>query len=179
MPKPLLILFAHPAFEKSRVHRAQADAVRGRRGVTVHDLYEAYPDLDIDVPYEQALLGAHDVVVFQHPLYWYAVPPLLKQWMDLVLEHGWAYGSAGRALEGKVLQVATTAGGRAAAYGPEGVNRFTFEEFLRPIEATARLCRMAYRPPWVRAGTHAMTPTDIADAARDYAALLERLQAEG
>ena len=178
MPKSLLILFAHPAFEKSRVHRTLVAAVREQRGVTVHDLYDAYPDHDIDVMHEQTLLTSHDVVVFQHPLYWYSVPPLLKQWMDLVLEHGWAYGSTGRALEGKVLQVATTAGGGASAYGPDGINRFTFEEFLRPIEATARLCRMSYRAPWVRAGTHAMSEADIAVAARDYIALIERLQAE-
>lgn len=179
MPKPVLILFAHPAYEKSRVHRALTAAVRDLPAVTFHDLYEAYPDLDVDVPREQALLQAHDVIVFQHPFYWYSVPPLLKQWMDLVLEHGWAYGSTGRALEGKVLQVATTAGGRESAYGPDGLNRFTFREFLRPIEATARLCRMVFTEPWVRAGTHVMSPADAAAAAQDYVGLIRRLQAEG
>lgn len=28
----------------------------------------------------------------QHPFYWYSTPALLKEWQDLVLEHGWAYG---------------------------------------------------------------------------------------
>ena len=172
MPSRVLILFAHPAYEKSRVHRQLTAAVRTLPNVTFHDLYEAYPDQDIDVPREQALLAAHDVIVFQHPFYWYSVPPLLKQWMDLVLEHGWAYGSTGRALEGKVLQVAMTAGGREMAYGPEGFNRFTFREFLIPVEATARLCRMEFREPWVRAGTHAMTPAETQRAAADYAALI-------
>jgi hypothetical protein len=106
--------------------------------------------------HQQTLLTSHDVAVFQHPLYWYSVPPLLKQWMDLVLEHGWAYGSTGRALEGKMLQVATTAGGRAGAYGPDGLNRFTFEECLRPIEATARLCRMSYQAPCLTAAVIAV-----------------------
>jgi glutathione-regulated potassium-efflux system ancillary protein KefG len=175
MPSRVLILFAHPAYEKSRVHRQLAAAVRSLPGVTFHDLYEAYPDQDIDVAREQALLSANDVIVFQHPFYWYSVPPLLKQWMDLVLEHGWAYGSAGRALEGKVLQVAMTAGGREMAYGPEGFNRFTFREFLIPVEATARLCRMEFREPWVRAGTHEMTPVATQQAAADYATLIQRL----
>jgi glutathione-regulated potassium-efflux system ancillary protein KefG len=172
MPSRVLILFAHPAYEKSRVHRQLAAAVRSLPGVTFHDLYEAYPDQDVDIAREQALLAANDVIVFQHPFYWYSVPPLLKQWMDLVLEHGWAYGSAGRALEGKVLQVAMTAGGREMAYGPEGFNRFTFREFLIPVEATARLCRMEFREPWVRAGTHEMTSTQTQQAAADYAALI-------
>lgn len=178
MPKRVLILFAHPAYEKSRVHEHLVSAARAIEGVTLHDLYEAYPDLDLDIAREQALLLAHDVIVFQHPFYWYSVPPILKQWMDLVLEHGWAYGSQGRALDGKILQVAMTAGGREMAYGPEGFNRYTFREFLAPIEATARLCRMEFREPWVRAGTHVMTPEDAAQAARDYAMLLAQLRAE-
>jgi glutathione-regulated potassium-efflux system ancillary protein KefG len=175
VPAPVLILFAHPAYERSRIHRHLAAAVRDLPGVTFHDLYEAYPDADIDVAREKALLLAHDVIVFQHPFYWYSVPPLLKQWMDLVLEHGWAYGSTGRALEGKVLQVAMTAGGREMAYGPEGFNRHTFREFLVPVEATARLCRMTFNEPWVVAGTHAIPPDGIVRAAADYAALIRRL----
>jgi len=175
MSRPVLILFAHPAYEKSRVHASLAAAVRDLPGVTFHDLYEEYPDLDIDVRREQALLTAHEVVVFQHPFYWYSVPPILKQWMDLVLEHGWAYGASGRALEGKVLQVVMTAGGREQAYGPEGFNRFSFREFLVPVEATARLCRMQFAEPWVVPGTHVMDAAGIAAAATSYAALIRRL----
>jgi glutathione-regulated potassium-efflux system ancillary protein KefG len=36
----VLILFAHPALEKSRVNCRLADAVRRLDGVTFHDLYE-------------------------------------------------------------------------------------------------------------------------------------------
>lgn len=176
MARRVLILFAHPAFERSRVHRRLVRAVRDLPGVTFHDLYEAYPDYDIDVAREQELLLAHDVIVLQHPFYWYSVPPLLKQWFDLVLEHGWAYGSRGDKLAGKEVQVAITSGGREQAYGPEGHNRHSYREFLLPVEATVRLCKMRYNEPWVAAGTHAMTPDVIAKAADDYAALVRRLQ---
>ena len=37
----------------------------------------------------------HDVVIFQFPLFWYSTPPILKQWQDIVLEYGWAYGEGG------------------------------------------------------------------------------------
>lgn len=177
-PNRVLVLFAHPAYEKSRVHRHLARAAQAVPGVTFHDLYETYPDGDIDVGHEQHLLTAHAQVVLQHPFYWYSVPPLLKQWMDLVLEHGWAYGSKGRALEGKVLQVAMTAGGREQAYGPSGNNRHSFREFLLPLEATARLCRMEFREPFVVAGTHAMTSDQSREAAERYAALLQALVEE-
>ena len=81
----ILVLFAHPAFEKSRVNRHLADAVRDLPGITFHDLYEEYPDFEIDVAREQSLLLAHELVVFHHPFFWYSTPPIFKQWQDLVL----------------------------------------------------------------------------------------------
>ena len=51
------------------------DAIAGVEGVTVHDLYESYPD--IDVAREQALVEIHDVIVFHHPMRWYNCPALL------------------------------------------------------------------------------------------------------
>ncbi len=86
----LLVLFAHPAFHKSRVNRVLTRFVKETEGVTFHDLYEAYPDFHIDVAREQALLVRHDVIVFHHPFFWYSTPAILKEWQDLVLEHGWA-----------------------------------------------------------------------------------------
>lgn len=175
----VLVLFAHPALEKSRVNRALVAVVPALRrrlpGLTFHDLYEAYPDFGVDVAHEQALLVAHDVVVLHHPFYWYSTPPLVKQWEDLVLEHGWAYGSQGRMLEGKRLLNVVTVGGGAAAYGPEGYNRFTVRQLLAPIEQTARLCRMTYLPPWVVHGTHRLSDAEVSDTAGRYAALLTRL----
>jgi len=164
----ILILFAHPALERSRVNRQLVRAVRDVEGVTLHDLYEAYPDLDIDVEREQALLLAHDIIVFQHPFYWYSTPAILKEWEDLVLKHGWAYGAEGTALHGKKLVSALTAGGREAAYCGKGYNHFTVRQLLAPIEQTARLCGMDYLPPFVVHGTHALTDSDIAAHAADY-----------
>lgn len=174
MPR-VLVLFAHPALEKSRVHRALVAAVPADPALTFHDLYEEYPRLAIDVGREQELLVAHDIVVFQFPFYWYSTPPILKQWQDLVLEHGWAYGSEGTALRGKTLLCAVSTGGRAEAYEPGGYNRFSVRQLLAPVEQTARLCRMRVLPPWLVSGTHRMQQSDIAGAARAYAALLKAL----
>jgi len=172
----VLVLFAHPSPHKSRVNRVLVRAARGTAGVTVQDLYEEYPDQDIVVEQEQRLLLEHDVIVLQHPFFWYSVPPLLKEWIDLVLEHGWAYGSRGTRLRGKWVMSAITTGGGAAAYGPDGSNRYTVRQFLRPIEQTVRLCRMEYLPPFLVQGTLRMTPETIAAAAADYRRVLEALR---
>ncbi len=162
MPR-VLIEFAHPALERSRVHARLLAHLRSRPGLTLNDLYEHYPDFDIDVPREQALLVDHDVIVFQHPFFWYSTPPLLKQWEDLVLEHGWAYGRSGTALRGKHAMHIITAGGREEAYQHEGYNRFTMRELLAPLEQTAVLCGMTWVPPYVVHGTHRLTEAQIED----------------
>ena len=75
----VLVLFAHPALEKSRVNRHLLRAIEGLPDVTVHDLYEEYPDFQIDAEREQELLRTHDVIVLQHPFYWYSAPALVKE----------------------------------------------------------------------------------------------------
>ncbi|MEZ4255691.1 MAG: NAD(P)H-dependent oxidoreductase [Polyangiales bacterium] len=171
--KRVLILFAHPALEKSRVHRRLVASAKRVSGVTVHDLYQVYPDFDIDVAREQALLTEHDIVVMQHPIYWYSTPALLKQWQDLVLEHGWAYGTGGNALRGKFLFSAVSAGGGEQAYSDVGLNGRTVRTFLAPIEQTARLCGVRYAPPFLVHGTHRLSDTEIDAEAARYAGTLE------
>jgi len=170
----VLVLFAHPAIHRSRVNRAMRDAVPD--GVRIHDLYEAYPEFDVDVEREQALLAAHEVIVFQHPFYWYSTPALVKQWLDLVLEHGWAYGSGGTALADKWMLSALTAGGRESSYRLDGSNRFTIRQLLAPLEQTARLCGMQWLPPFVVHGTHLLDDAGIRRHADDYRRVLTALR---
>uniref|UniRef100_UPI0030DDDD5A NAD(P)H-dependent oxidoreductase n=1 Tax=uncultured Roseivirga sp. TaxID=543088 RepID=UPI0030DDDD5A len=95
----ILVLFAHPKFEHSKTNKALVSKIQNREGVTFHDLYELYPDFNIDLQREKELLTKHDVIIWHHPFYWYNCPPLMKQWMDVVLEFNWAYGPQGNALE--------------------------------------------------------------------------------
>jgi glutathione-regulated potassium-efflux system ancillary protein KefG len=171
----ILILFAHPALDKSRVHKRLIKHVQSLEGVTFHDLYETYPDLDIDVPREQQLLLEHDIIIWQHPFYWYSAPAIIKQWMDLVLEHGWAYGSKGKALSGKYIFNAISGGGPIETYSASGRNRYTIHQLLAPFEQTARLCGMIYMPPYAILGTHKLEAPDIELVAIQYEQLLVAL----
>jgi glutathione-regulated potassium-efflux system ancillary protein KefG len=171
----ILILFAHPRFEKSRVNRALLNGVDRMPQVTLHDLYERYPDFNVDVEQEQELMTAHEIIIWQHPFYMYGAPALLKQWIDLVLEYGWAHGRGGDALRSKIIFNALTSGGSREVYAANGYNRFTLREFLVPFDQTATLCKMIYLPPFAVQGTHLLTKTQLARHASLYHALLERL----
>lgn len=174
----VLILFAHPALEKSRVNQALIKGMDTIQGLTFHDLYEAYPDFDVDVEREQTLLLKHDIIILHHPFYWYSAPALVKQWLDLVLEHGWAYGRAGKALLGKKMLNAITLGGSKKAYCEQGYNNYSVRQFLYPFEQTANLCSMHYLPPIVAHGTHHMTQETITLAREQYHAILRILISE-
>jgi glutathione-regulated potassium-efflux system ancillary protein KefG len=168
----ILVLFAHPAFERSRVHKSLIEAISQLDGITINDLYENYPEFDIDTEIEKRLLLEHSVIVWQHPLFWYSGPALLKQWVDLVLEHGWAYGTQGHALDGKKIFNAITSGGEMEAYRAEGLQRSTIKDFLLPFERTAQLCRMVYLPPFWIPGTHKLNPEQIRKYSDQYKNLL-------
>lgn len=172
--RKVLILFAHPALQRSRVNSRLVRAVQDLPGVTVNDLYEQYPDFLIDVPREQDLLVEHDVIVFHHPFYWYSSPALLKEWQDLVLEYGFAYGTGGTALAGKIAFSAISAGGGEDAYRREGLNYFNLSELLTPFEQTCRLCGINYLPPFVTYATHRLKrEADILPRAQAYTRVIE------
>jgi glutathione-regulated potassium-efflux system ancillary protein KefG len=171
----ILILFAHPRFEKSRVNRALLKNIEQVHGVTLHDLYEEYPDFNIDVEQEKKRLTAHQIIIWHHPFYMYGAPALLKQWMDLVLEYGWAHGRGGDALKDKIIFNALTSGGTREVYAAKGYNRFTIREFLAPFDQTATLCKMIYLQPFVVQGTHLLTEAQLSLHAALYRTLLDRL----
>ena len=171
----ILILFAHPALEKSRVNKQLLRNLDSIPDVTLNDLYEEYYDFNIDIEREKELLAEHDLIIFQHPFFWYSTPALLKQWQDLVLEHGWAYGSKGKALVGKRMISIITTGGSSQAYTKESINQHTLREFLIPIEQTAKLCGMIYLPPYLIQGTHRFTEKEIEIHTKNYIQLLKDL----
>lgn len=171
----ILILFAHPALEKSRVNKRLIRDVSSLPNVTFNDLYEEYYDFNINVEKEKELLVKNDIIIFHHPFFWYSTPALLKQWEDLVLEHGWAYGSTGTALIGKKCMNIITTGGSSQAYTKESINQHTIREFLLPIEQTAKLCGMIYLPPFLIQGTHRFSEKEIEKYANSYLQLLKDL----
>ena len=152
------------------------EAIKDLEGVTVNNLYEKYPDFFIDVPVEQKLLIEHDIIIWHHPFYWYSAPAIIKEWMDLVLEHNFAYGTNGRALQGKWAMSCISTGGRKEVYSAEGKNRYTINEFLAPFIQSANLCRMKYLPPFVVHGSHLLNSEQVKKHADDYRSVIKLLR---
>jgi len=163
-----LLVYAHPYPDRSRANRILSDAVRTLPGVVTHALYDRYPDFSIDIEAEQKALLAADLVIWQHPLYWYTVPALLKLWWEKVLAHGWAYGAGGNALVGKRCLWVTTSGGDAASYGPSGMHVSPFADYEPVVRQTARFCGMQWESPLILHGAHQVHETELFTFAGAY-----------
>lgn len=172
MAMKILVLLAHPRPSGSVVQRAMERAVAQLDGITLRDLYARYPDFAIDVGEEQGLLLQHDLIVLQHPFYWYSCPAIVKEWLDLVLEYGWAYGTGGTRLNRKYLMSAVSTGGSQAAYHQDGFNRFDIGTLLTPFNQTAHLCGMGWLEPFVVHQGRRLSQTELAQAVQTYRALL-------
>ncbi|MBS7546416.1 NAD(P)H-dependent oxidoreductase [Ancylobacter oerskovii] len=177
-PPRCLLVVAHPRLDRSTVNARLVDAAAGLAGVEVHDLYDAYPDYQIDVAAEQERLRQHDVIGLQFPLFWYSVPALLKEWLDLVWLHGFAYGGRAPSLAGKVLFCTASTGGDAHSYREDGRNGHSMDEFLRPLERTAVLCRMRWAEPYLLHDAPRLQGEKLEHAAGDYVRYLDALMRE-
>jgi len=171
----VVVLLSHPDFEHSVVNRGMVDGLVDLEEVTVRHLDALYPDFGIDVEVEQAVVREHDVLVFQHPLYWYSSPPLLKQWIDRVLLRDFAFGRRDPETRGKRVLSAVSAGGPESAYAESGFNAYPVEEFLRVFERTAVFCKMTYEPPMILHNVYRVEAEEVAAHAREYRRRIEGL----
>jgi NAD(P)H dehydrogenase (quinone) len=85
-----------------------------------------------------------DALILQFPLWWFAMPAILKGWVDRVFAYGFAYGVGEHSdkrwgdrygegtLAGKRAMLIVTAGGWAEHYAPRGVNG-PIDDLLFPI----------------------------------------------
>ena len=173
----ILVIYAHPAPHRSPVHRRLAETARALPGVELCDLYECYPDFDIDGERERARLAAARLLVFLHPFRWYCMPSLVKEWMDVVLQPGLAYNADNHpgecALRGKSLWLVTTTGSGPDAYRPGGLHGRPFSDFLAPYEATAALCGMDWIAPLVMHGAAQASPDAVEAHAAEFRHRLE------
>jgi len=147
----ILVIFAHPDVDNGSIgNKIILDRLNKVDGVAIRELYKMYPDFKMspeDVVVEQQALIEADLIIFQFPLYWYNMPPLMRMWEDEVLLYGFCIGSKGDKLKGKDFLVSTTIGGPEESYSSTGYNSFTVPEFLRPIEQVAYHTGMNWLEP--------------------------------
>jgi len=179
MSPKVLVLVSHPNIEDSRINDALVKAVEGNPLVTVRHIDQLLTSTGskFDVSQEQQIIDAHEAIVLQFPWFWYAAPASLKKYLDDVLTPGWAY-RGGEALSGKPVMVAISTGGPADAYTADGNNKFTMEQFLSPLIATANMTKMRWMEPFLIHGVRTLSDDELAGITSEYISRIENLVLE-
>jgi len=157
-----LVIIIHPTMENSLINkRWKEELEKFPEKFTVHDLYEIYPDGNINIEKEQKMIEAYGNIIFQFPFYWFSSPPLLKKWFDEVLVYGWAFGSkSGYKLKDKKIALALSTGIDKQGYSESGKYKYTINELLRPFELTFEYVKADYKKPFVYYGSEEETLQD-------------------
>jgi glutathione-regulated potassium-efflux system ancillary protein KefF len=171
-----LVIVSHPYPENSTVIKALQASLEGKSDITVRNLETLYGNhIDgFDVEAEKAAYAGADRVVYMFPIHWFNITPMLKAYLNVVWQYGWAFGPDGEALKGKEMLVVTCAGASAETYSAEGLVQCTMEDILSPMKACALYVGMTYAEPLYLNDSMGIAPERL-DAFK--AQLAERLSA--
>jgi putative NADPH-quinone reductase len=87
--KKTLVVFAHPYLEHSNSNAELINFYVRHQHFTLRDIYEEYPNFHIAAFRERKRIKNYDRFIFQFPLIWFGMPPLLKLWIDEVFDRDW------------------------------------------------------------------------------------------
>ncbi|MRM82404.1 NAD(P)H-dependent oxidoreductase [Riemerella anatipestifer] len=128
-----LVLFAHPFLEYSVFNAHLISFYQDRENVTFRDLYEEYPNFHIAAFRERKRIKNYDKLIFQFPLIWLGIPPLLNLWLSEVLDMKWLSKQNENPLAGKKAMIIVSAGGSENSYTKSGMYEKPIEDFILPL----------------------------------------------
>ncbi|UOE38651.1 MULTISPECIES: NAD(P)H-dependent oxidoreductase [Chryseobacterium] len=128
--KKTLVVFAHPYLEHSNSNVELINFYVRHQHFTLRDLYEEYPDFHIAAFRERKRLQQYDRFIFQFPIIWFGIPPLLKLWIDEVLDRNWLTGEEINPLENKDIYIVVTTGGKERSFSKNGTYKYTIDEII-------------------------------------------------
>lgn len=133
-----LIIYAHPnpaSFNHAILETVTAELKKNKKNFRVRDLYkmkfnpvlqkkELTGSLLPDIKKEQAYIRSADALIFIFPIWWSAMPAMLKGYIDRVFSFGFAYditddGAVGL-LQGKKVFLISTTGASKEEYEKMG-----------------------------------------------------------
>ncbi|AZA79253.1 flavodoxin family protein [Chryseobacterium sp. G0186] len=128
--KKTLVVFAHPYLEHSNSNVELINFYVRHQHYTLRDLYEEYPDFHIAAFRERKRLANYERFVFQFPLIWFGMPPLLRLWIDEVFDRDWLQPGKENPLENKEVYILVTTGGKERSFSKEGTYQYSVDELI-------------------------------------------------
>ena len=173
MSKTLILNF-HPDPANSRANAALAAAATQMPDVEVVTMAGEHDGGRFDYTREVERLAAADRLVLQFPVYWYAAPALMAEWMAQILTVAFYVRARedGARIEGRQLMIAAVAGNTPENYQAGGRIAIPLPELLRPLEATALRCGFAWNEPFLVFRSSQLDDEELAREGAQYCARL-------
>lgn len=128
--KKTLVLFAHPFLEFSDNSRELTNFYERHQHYTFRDLYEEYPDFHVQAFRERKRLKDYDRFIFHFPLIWFGMPPLLRLWLDEVVDGNWLKDPLQNPFYGKEIFILVTTRSKQRSFGRNGKHHYSVEELI-------------------------------------------------
>lgn len=137
--KKTLVIFAHPYLEHSNSNRQLINFYERHQQYVFRDLYEEYPNFHIAAFRERKRLKNYDRFIFQFPMIWFNIPPLLAHWIEEVFDTGWLQNPEENPFLDKEVIIIVTTGGREESFQKDGRYRFSVEELISGLIVSLEL----------------------------------------
>lgn len=168
-----LVIYSHSYQADSLANKAIIAELEKENDFTIRNIEALYPDGNIDVALEQQYLLDADVVVFQHPLFWFNIPSGLKRYMDDVWARGFSHGTGGDKLKGKKFIESFTTGAPEEYYPEAACNDVTAS-----VRISAGFTQMEYCGYVATFGCNPVVNPNVEAEAKAHAArLVEKVRA--
>ncbi|WP_336932576.1 NAD(P)H-dependent oxidoreductase [Acinetobacter bereziniae] len=136
-----LLILGHPYYTRSIANKTIVNELTDKYpDLEVRDIFQRYPDYQIDVAAEQQALLRHETVILQYPMFWFNMPAILKLWFDEVFSYQFAYGSQGDKLKNKKVLLSMTVGQSEKNLINEHEN--LIESFLKSVHHSIQYSQM-------------------------------------
>ena len=140
--KKTLVLFAHPFLEFSNNNKELTNFYERHQQFTFRDLYEEYPDFHIPAFRERKRIVEYDRFIFHFPIIWFGMPPLLRLWLDEVVDGNWISGQTKNPFENKEVFLLVTTRSKERSFGKNGKHGYTIEELISGLLVTLKIFKV-------------------------------------
>lgn len=172
--KNTLVVFAHPYLEHSNSNVELINFYVRHQHFTLRDLYEEYPDFHIAAFRERKRLRNYERIIFQFPIIWFSIPPLLRLWIDEVFDREWLKEGVENPLEGKEVFIVVTTGGKERSFSKEGTYKYTIDELISGLIVSLNVFNAEIKNIKVVYEANKLSKKEIILHKREFAELLEQ-----
>lgn len=170
--KNTLVIFAHPFLEYSYSNRVLINFYERHQHYDFLDLYELYSDFHIPAFKERKRLAKYERFIFHFPIIWFGAPPLLRLWLDEVLDPTWIDPEIDNPFENKEVFILTTTRSKEKSFGPSGKHGYTVDHLISGLIVTLRAFEADLKPTFIVYEAENLTKKEIIQHKQNFIKLL-------